>query len=154
MAPDQGHSNPRQTGQLSTGQFSRENSLWRPPYPAPSQARCSRLQQRVTKHWVRDHPRIIGCYLDTKLTLYSLYMTLHWRGGVGCQRQCLVPPMIMTGNVMSEQKQGIKTRIKLAAGDKSDDVTMGISCVMFLSRVRIENTASGGWIPGQRFHLW
>ena len=59
--------------------------------------------------------------------------------------------MIMTGNVMSEQKQGVKTRIKLAAGDKSDDVTMGISCVVFLSRVRIENTAPGGWARGRDF---
>ena len=103
---------------------------------------------------MRDHPRIIGCYLDTKLTLTAfIWLSLHRRGGVGCQCQCLVPPMIMTGNVMSEQKQGVKTRIKLAAGDKSDDVTMGISCVVFLSRVRIENTASGGCGPGQRFHL-
>ena len=61
--------------------------------------------------------------------------------------------MIMTGNVMSEQKHGVKTRIKLAAGDKSDDVTTGISCVVFLSWVRIENTASAGPGPGQRFHL-
>ena len=33
----------------------------------------------------------------------------------------------------------------------SDDVTMGISCVVFLSRVRIENTGSGCWAPSRDF---
>ena len=34
----------------------------------------------------------------------------------------------------------------------SDDVTMGISCVVFLSRVRIENTArSGCWASSRDF---